>query len=64
MKQGDAVKAGQLLLEVDLNVVKEAGYTGYKCRFHILTYRSDDCILPKSNKRYGLFYREYQYYGS
>lgn len=27
VKQGDAVKAGQLLLEVDLNVVKEAGYT-------------------------------------
>src|SRR5699024_11050726 len=27
VKQGDSVKAGQLLLEVDLNVVKEAGYT-------------------------------------
>ena len=49
VSQGDRVKQGQLLLEVDLNVVKQAGYATQTPV--IVTNSADFQVDPKANKQ-------------
>lgn len=49
VSQGDRVKQGQLLLEVDLNVVKQAGYATQTPV--IVTNSADFQVDPKTNKQ-------------